>query len=77
MFFQLVSQNRAFNVDLMGFLVFLLYLANHGAKDELKGATPISIRLQRFTLYTLVSFGSNYSPTIQIYAYVRASNQTL
>ena len=53
------------------------YRANHGAKDELKGATPIGITLQRFTLYTLASFGSNYSPTIPIYAYVRASNQTL
>ena len=54
-----------------------MYLANHGAMDELKGATPIGITLQRFTLYTLASFGSNYSPTIPIYAYVRASDQTL
>ena len=53
------------------------YLANHGAKDELKGTTSIGITLQRFILYTLASFGSNYSPTIPIYAYVRASNQTL
>ena len=53
------------------------YLANHGAKDELKGATPIGITLQKFILYTLASFGSNYSPIIQIYAYVRTSNQTL
>jgi hypothetical protein len=52
------------------------YLANHGAKDELKGATLIGIMLQRFILYTLTSFGSNYSPTIPIYTYVQASNQT-
>ena len=51
----------------------MCYLANHGAKDELKGATSIGITLQRFTLYTLASFSSNYSPTILIYAYVRAS----
>ena len=57
--------------------IFKCYLANHGAKDELKGATPIDIKLQKFTLYTLASFGSNYSPTIPIYAYVRASTQTL
>jgi hypothetical protein len=31
------------------------YLANHGAKDGLKGATPIGITLQRFILYTLAS----------------------
>ena len=53
------------------------YLANHGANDELKGATLIGITLQKFTLYTLASFGSNYSPTFPIYAYVRTSNQTL
>ena len=53
------------------------YLVNYGAKDELKGATLIGITLQRFILYTLASFGSNYSPTILIYVYVRASNQTL
>jgi hypothetical protein len=50
------------------------YLANHGAKDEVKGATLIGITLKRFTLYTLASLGSNYSPTLLIYAYVRASN---
>jgi hypothetical protein len=52
-------------------------LANHGAKDGVKSATPISITLERFILSTLASFGSNYSPTISIYAYVQASNQTL
>ena len=46
------------------------YLANHGAKDELKDATSIGIALQRFILYTLASFDSNYSLTIPIYAYV-------
>jgi len=57
----------------MRYLVIFIskcYLANHGAKDELKGVTPIGITLQRFILYTLASFGSNYSPTISIYAYV-------
>ena len=53
------------------------YLANRGTKDELKGATPIGITLQRFILYTLASFGSNYSPTFLIYAYVQATIQTL
>ena len=57
--------------------IFKCYLANHGAKAKLKDATLIGITLQRFTLYTLASFGSNYSPTILIYAYVRPSNQTL
>ena len=37
------------------------YQANHGAKDELKDATPIGITLQRSILYTLASFGSYYS----------------
>jgi hypothetical protein len=60
----------------MGFLVFLLS-TSHGAKDGVKSATPIGIMLQRFILNTLASFGSNYSPTISVYAYVRASNQTL
>ena len=30
-----------------------MYLANHGAKDGLKCATPIGITLQRLILYTL------------------------
>jgi hypothetical protein len=62
----------------MGYLVFFSkwYLASHGGKDELKGATPIVITFQRFILYTLASSGSNYSPKIPIYAYVTALNQT-
>ena len=52
------------------FFISKCYLSNHGAKDELKGATPIGITLQRFTLYTLVSFSSNYSPTISIYPFL-------
>ena len=31
------------------------YRANHGAKDELNGATPIGIMHQRLILYTLAS----------------------
>ena len=53
------------------------YRANHGAKDEFKGATPIGIMLQRSISYTLASFGRHYSPTTQIHAYVQASIQTL
>ena len=33
------------------------YQANHGAKDELKDATPIGIMLERSISYTLASFG--------------------
>ena len=46
-------------------------VATHDAKDGVKSATPIGITLQRFILYTLASFGSYYSPTFLIYAYVR------
>ena len=53
-----------------------MYLANYGAKDGLKSATLIGITLQRFILYTLASYGSIYSTTFLIYAYVQASNQT-
>jgi hypothetical protein len=41
---------------------------------KLIGATPIGITLQRFNFYTLASFGSNYSLTIPILAYVLVSN---
>jgi hypothetical protein len=51
-------------------------LATHGAKDGVKMCTLIGIMHQRLILYTLASFGSDYSPTIPIYVYVRASNQT-
>jgi hypothetical protein len=64
----------------MGYLVFFVskwYLANHGAKDELNGATSIGIMLQRFILYTLASFGSNYFPTLLIYAYMQAFKSKL
>ena len=53
------------------------YRANHGAKDEFKGATPIGIMLQRSILYTLASFGSYYSPKLPIHAYVQAFKSKL
>jgi hypothetical protein len=43
-------------------------------KDGVKIATPIDIMLQKSILYTLASFGSHYSPTSPIYAYVQAFN---
>jgi hypothetical protein len=59
-------------------LYFRWYLANHGAKDGVQMATPIGIMLQRSILYTLASFGSYYSPTLSICAYMQAfKNQTL
>jgi hypothetical protein len=67
-------------IDLMRYLVcgiFKWYLANHGAKDGVQMATLIGIMLQRSIIYTLASFGSHYSLTIQIHAYVQAVNQTL
>ena len=57
-------------------LFFKWYLENHGAKDG-EMATLIGITLQRSILYTLASFGSHYSPTTQMHAYVQASIQTL
>jgi hypothetical protein len=48
------------------------YLTNHGAKDGVQMATPIDITLQKSILYTLASFGSHYSPKLQIHAYVQA-----
>jgi hypothetical protein len=46
------------------------YLTNHGAKDGVQMAISIDITLQRSILYTLASFGSYYSPTLSIHAYV-------
>ena len=48
------------------------YLTNHGAKDGFQMATPIGIMLQQSILYTLASFGSYYSPKLQILPYVQA-----
>jgi hypothetical protein len=48
------------------------YLTNHGAKDGVQMVTPIGATVQRSILYTLVSFGSHYSPTLSIHAYVQA-----
>ena len=53
------------------------YLANHGAKDGVQMATPIDITLQMSIIYTLASFGSYYSPKLQIYAYVQAFKSKL
>jgi hypothetical protein len=39
--------------------------------------TPIGITLQRSILYTLASFGSHYSPTLPIHAYVQAFKSIL
>ena len=50
--------------------MFLMYLVNHDAKDELKGATPIGITLQRFILYTLASLSSANTPTNFIFMHV-------
>jgi hypothetical protein len=58
-------------------LFFKCYLANHGAKDGVQMATPIGITLQRSILYTLASFGSHYSPTLPIHAYVQAFKSKL
>jgi hypothetical protein len=53
------------------------YLTNHGAKDGVQMATPIGITLQRSILYTLASFGSNYSSKLLNHAYVQAFKSKL
>jgi hypothetical protein len=53
------------------------YLTNYGVKNGVQIATPIGITLQRYILYTLASFGSYYSPKLQIHAYVQAFKSKL
>ena len=48
----------------MGFLLFYC-LATHGAKDELKSATPIGITLHMLILYTLASLVGITLPQFQ------------
>jgi hypothetical protein len=61
----------------MGFSSFCECLVTDGAKDGVQMATLIGIMLQRSILYTLASFGSNYFPITQIYAYVQAFKSKL
>ena len=63
-------------IDLMGYSSFCVCLVTNGAKDGILMHSDW-YHASKVISYTLASFGTHYSPTTQIHAYVQTSIQTL